>query len=255
MTCLLIAEHNNAGLSSHTARALNAALKVDPEVHILVAGHQVGQVAEAASRLSGVTKIIHVDDKRLQHFGAEAVADLVAGLMQHFGCAIAPATARGRSFLPRVAAKLDVMQVSDVVDVLSPNTFRRPIYAGNAIEVVCSLESHIVMTVRSSAFAAVSQGNAVPIEQLTFTPGSSRAATFVAEDIIPKERPELATADIVVAGGRGLGSQEKFEELITGLADQLGAAVGATRAAVDAGYAPNDWQVGQTGKAVAPSFM
>jgi len=254
MTALVIAEHDNRSLNEATARALTAAKAMAPEVHVLVAGEGAAGVAEAAARLDGVAKVLLAESPALAHGLAEPLADLIVRLAPTYDALVAPATANGKNVLPRVAALLDVMQVSDIIEVVAPDTFRRTIYAGNAIQTVRSAEPKKVVTVRSSAFAAAPQGaSAASIERVEAA-DDPRLSTFVEERIAEHERPELASAKIIVSGGRALGSKERFEQVILPIADKLGAAVGASRAAVDAGYAPNDWQVGQTGKIVAPDL-
>ncbi|RIX99993.1 electron transfer flavoprotein subunit alpha/FixB family protein [Aureimonas flava] len=253
MTTLLIAEHDNAHLSGETAKALTAAAQLGAEVHVLVAGQGSGAVAEAAAGLQGVAKVLHAEDAAYGHHLAEPLAALVVGLAPGYGAVVAPATAALKNALPRAAALLDVMQVSDVTAVLAADTFERPVYAGNAVETVRSNDAIKVLTVRTAAFAAAEAGGSAPVESVgaAADPGVSR---FVGEEVAHSERPDLSGAKVVVSGGRALGSREKFEEVMLPLADKLGAAVGASRAAVDAGYAPNDWQVGQTGKVVAPDL-
>jgi electron transfer flavoprotein alpha subunit len=252
MTALLLAEHDNRKLSDATARALSAALKIDPGVHILVAGKDSAAVAEAATRLAGVAKVLHADDARYANALAEPVAELLLSLAGSYDSILAPATANGKNILPRVAAKLDVPQLSDIIAVESPDVFLRPIYAGNAIQKVRASGPKKVITVRTAAFTSAATGGAAPIEPIApaSDPGLSR---FVEEKLSVSARPELSSARIIVSGGRGLGSKENFV-LIEKIADRLGAGVGASRAAVDAGYVPNDYQVGQTGKVVAPEL-
>jgi electron transfer flavoprotein alpha subunit len=253
MSLLLLADHDDKTISDATARALTAALKIDADVHVLVAGHGAGAAATAAAGLAGVAKVLHADAAGLAGHLAEAVAALVVSLAPGYGAIVAPSTAAGRDVLPRVAALLDVMQVSDVIAVVAPDTFERPIYAGSAVQTVRATDALKVVTVRTAAFTAAASGGSAPIETVAVAadPGVSR---FVGQDLTVSERPELGAARIVVSGGRGVASKENFERLILPLADALGAAVGASRAAVDAGYAPNDWQVGQTGKVVAPEL-
>lgn len=254
MTTLLIADHDNASLSDATAKALTAALQLGGDVHVLVAGANAGRAAEAAAKLDGVKKVLRADDATLDHQLAEPVAALAASLAKDYDAVVAAATTMGKNVLPRVAALLDVMQISEIIKVISPDTFERPIYAGTAIEVVQSTDPKKVLTVRGSAFAATGAGaNTAPVETVAAVPGDYRSA-YVDEALSKSERPELTSAKIVVSGGRAMGSAEKFNEVVLPLADKLGAAVGASRAAVDAGYAPNDFQVGQTGKIVAPEL-
>ena len=253
MTCLVLADHDNTTLRDATARAIGAALKLDNDVHVLVAGAGCHAAAEAAARLAGVRKVLIADAPAYDHLLAEAVAALVVSLAPAYGALLAPSTSVGRDVMPRVAALLDVMQVSDMIAVLGPDTFERPVFAGNVIETVRSKDAKKVITVRTSAFQAVGAGDPAPIEAVApvANPGLTQ---FVSEDLPKLERPELTAAHIVVSGGRALQSRDNFKTTIEPLADKLGAAVGASRAAVDAGYAPNDWQVGQTGKIVAPDL-
>ncbi len=253
MTTLLLAEHDAGGLSDATAKALTAALAVGGEVHILVSGDNCREAAEAAAKLQGAAKVLLAEDPSLAHQLAEPVAALIVSLAPPYDAVVAPATASGKNILPRVAALLDVAQVSDVTKILAPDTFERPIYAGNAIQTVQTNDAKKVLTVRTASFPAAGEGGSAPIEIAPVASAPSQSS-FVGEALSKNERPELSSARIVVSGGRGLGSEEKFKELIFPLADRLGAAVGASRAAVDAGYAPNDLQVGQTGKIVAPDL-
>ncbi|UJX43407.1 electron transfer flavoprotein subunit alpha/FixB family protein [Xanthobacter sp. YC-JY1] len=253
MAVLLIAEHDNSALNGVTAKALTAAAALGSPVHVLVAGQNAKGVAEAAAKLSGVEKVLLADDALYAHRLAEPLAALVVSLAGSYDAIVGPSTASAKNVLPRVAALLDVMQVSDIIKVVAPDTFERPIYAGNAIQTVKSNDAKKVVTVRTASFAATPEGGAAAIE--TVGAASDPAlSTFVEESIAASDRPELTAAKIIVSGGRAVGSREKFAELIEPLADALGAAVGASRAAVDAGYAPNDWQVGQTGKVVAPEL-
>ncbi|KQS80910.1 electron transfer flavoprotein subunit beta [Rhizobium sp. Leaf384] len=254
MSILLLAEHNNQTLSEQTARALTAALQIGTVVHVLVAGKGATAVAEQASRLQGVTKVLIAEDDALEHALAEPLSDLVRSLASGYQTIMAAATSIGKNVMPRVAALLDVVQVSEITDVVTPNTFKRPIYAGNAIQTVQTTDAQQVVTVRTASFSPASQGPTAVAVEKTAAAFSSAKSAFVSHAISASERPELTSAKIVVAGGRALGSAEKFKEVILPLADKLGAAVGASRAAVDAGYAPNDWQVGQTGKVVAPDL-
>ena len=253
MATLLLAEHDNAALNGVTAKALTAAAALGGPVHILVAGQGAGAVAEAAARLSGVDKVLLADDALYAHRLAEPLAALIVSLAPGYDAIVGPSTASAKNVLPRVAALLDVMQVSDIIKVEAPDTFERPIYAGNAIQTVKSADPKKVITVRTASFAATAEGGSAPVEAVAAVadPGVS---SFVEEAIAASDRPELTAAKIIVSGGRAVGSREKFAEVIEPLADALGAAVGASRAAVDAGYAPNDWQVGQTGKVVAPEL-
>jgi electron transfer flavoprotein alpha subunit len=253
MTTLLIAEHDNKTLRDATHKALTAAKGLDADVHILVAGSGCKAVAEAAAKLDGVKKILLADAAPYEHALAEPMAELIVSLAAPYDAIIAPATTTGKNFMPRVAALLDVMQISDVLKVVAPDTFERPIYAGNAIQTVRSKESKKVMTIRTAAFQAALDGGAAPVESVA--PGSDpKRSTFVGEELSKSERPELTSAKIIISGGRAMQNRENFAKYIEPVADKLGAAMGASRAAVDAGYAPNDWQVGQTGKVVAPDL-
>jgi electron transfer flavoprotein alpha subunit len=256
MSCLVLADHDNTTLRDATARAITAAAKLDADVHVLVAGTGCRAAAEAAARLAGVRKVLIADAPVYDHLLAESLAPLVVSLAPAYGALLAPSTSVGRDVMPRVAGLLDVMQISDLINVLGPDTFERPVFAGNVIETVRSKDAKKVITVRTSAFqavAAVTAGDPAPIEPVA--PAANPGLTqFVSEDLPKLERPELTAAHIVVSGGRALQSRDNFKTVIEPLADKLGAAVGASRAAVDAGYAPNDWQVGQTGKIVAPDL-
>ena len=253
MTTLLLAEHDNATLNEQTAKALTAAGQLGGDVHVLVAGSGARPVAEAAARLDGVAKVLLADDPAYENMLAEPTAALIVGMADGYDAIVAPSTANGKNVLPRVAALLDVMQVSDVTAVKGPDTFERPIYAGNAMQTVRATDGTRVITFRPSVFQAAGEGGPAPIEDVAAgdAPGLSE---FVEASLSHSDRPELTSAKIIVSGGRALGSAEKFNETITPIADKLGAAIGASRAAVDAGYAPNDWQVGQTGKVVAPDL-
>jgi electron transfer flavoprotein alpha subunit len=253
MTTLLIAEHDNQALKDVTPKALTAARALGAPVHVLVAGNGCRSAAEAAARLDGVEKVLLVDDARYDHLLAEPTAALIASLASPYDAIVAAATTTGKNVMPRVAALLDVMQVSDIIKVVSPDTFERPIYAGNAIQTVQATDPKKVITVRTAAFQATAEGGAAAVETASASadPGVS---SFKGEEIAKLERPELTSARIIISGGRSLGSAENFKKVIEPVADKLGAAVGASRAAVDAGYAPNDWQVGQTGKVVAPDL-
>jgi electron transfer flavoprotein alpha subunit len=251
MSALVLVEHEGGQLKDATLATVTAASKLG-EVHALVAGQNVGGVAEEAARLAGVTKVHVADDAAYAHGLAENVAPLVVELMQHCDAFLAPATTTGKNIAPRVAALLDVMQISDILSVEGPDTFTRPIYAGNAIATVQSSDAKKVITVRGTAFEkAAREGGSASIEPVSGA-GDAGLSSFVGQEVAHSERPELTSANIIVSGGRALGSSEQFHALIDPLADKLGAAVGASRAAVDAGYAPNDYQVGQTGKIVAP---
>jgi electron transfer flavoprotein alpha subunit len=255
MTALVIAEHDNASLKAATLNTVTAALACGGEVHILVAGHNAQAVATAAAQIGGVAKVVHADGQAFAHGLAENVAAQVLALAAGYSHILFPATASGKNIAPRVAATLDVGQISDVTKVLSADTFERPIYAGNAIATVQSLDATKVLTVRTTGFdaAALVESARAAIESIAPV-AASGSTTFVGSEIAKNDRPELTAAKIIVSGGRALGSAEKFNQVMTPLADKLGAALGASRAAVDAGYAPNDWQVGQTGKIVAPQL-
>jgi len=253
MAILLIAEHDNATLSDQTAKALSAALRIGPEVHVLVAGKGAQAAAEAAARLEGAAKVLLAEADELQQQLAEPLAALIVSLAPAYDTIVAPATASGKNVLPRVAALLDVAQISEIVAVVSPDTFKRPIYAGNAIQTVQSTDATKVITVRTASFASAGNGGSATIERVDAASDPALSA-FVENRLSESDRPDLSAAKIIVSGGRALGSAEEFKRIILPLADKLGAAVGASRAAVDAGYAPNDWQVGQTGKVVAPQL-
>jgi electron transfer flavoprotein alpha subunit len=252
MASLVVAEHNGQALDEATAKTVAAASQISSPVHVLVAGQNCVAVAEQAAKLTGVEKILFADDARYAHFLAEPVSELVLSLAGAYDAILAPATANGKNVLPRVAAKLDVPQISEILSVESPDTFRRPIYAGNAIQTVEAKGFKKVITVRVAAFTAVAKGGNATIETVTAAPDPG-VSQFVSENLSRSERPELTGAKIVVSGGRGLQSKDNFI-LIERIADKLGAAVGASRAAVDAGFVPNDRQVGQTGKIVAPDL-
>lgn len=253
MAILLLAEHDNATLSDLTAKTLTAATQIGGDVHVLIAGSGAKGAADAAAKLSGVAKVLLADDASYANALAEPLAALIVSLSPSYDVIIAPATASAKNVAPRVAALLDVAQVSEIIEVVSPDTFKRPIYAGNAIQTVQASDAKKVITVRPTAFAAAAEGGSAPVETIgaAENPGVS---VFVSDALASSDRPELTSAKIIISGGRALGSSEKFREVILPVADKLGAAVGASRAAVDAGYAPNDWQVGQTGKVVAPQL-
>ena len=254
MTSLVIAEHDNASIKGATLNTVTAAAACGGDVHILVAGHNAGAAAQAAAQIAGVAKVIHADAAGLEHGLAENVAAQVLAIASNYSHILFPATAGGKNVAPRVAAKLDVAQISDITKVVSADTFERPIYAGNAIATVQSADSVKVITVRTTGFdAAAATGGSAAVETATATADAGKSS-FMGSEIAKSDRPELTAAKIIVSGGRALGSAEKFNEVITPLADKLGAAIGASRAAVDAGYAPNDLQVGQTGKIVAPQL-
>lgn len=253
MTTLVIADHDNQTLFEQTARTVTAASALGGEIHILVAGSNAKTVAAAAAAISGVQKVLLADAPHYEHRLAEPLAELVAGMAGDFSALLAPATSTMKNAMPRIAALLDVMQLSDITSVVEPGVFERPIYAGNAIQTVKSRDSKLVVTVRTSTFRCADNGGSATIE--TVQPAADPGLTSFLEDIRTlSERPDLSSAKVVVSGGRGLGSREHFEGIIWPLADKLGAAIGASRAAVDAGYAPNDWQVGQTGKIIAPDL-
>jgi len=254
MTVLVIAEHDNASLKGATLNTVSAAGQIGGEVHVLVAGQNAGAAAQAAAQIAGVAKVIHADGASLAHGLAENVAAQVLSLAASYSHILFPATAAGKNVAPRVAAKLDVAQVSDITKVISADSFERPIYAGNAIATVQSADAVKVITVRGTGFdAAAATGGSAAVETVAAVADSGKSA-FVRSEIAKSERPELTAAKIIVSGGRALGSAEQFNAVMTPLADRLGAAIGASRAAVDAGYAPNDLQVGQTGKIVAPQL-
>jgi len=254
MAALVIAEHDNQSIKGATLNTVTAALACGGDVHVLVAGHNAAEAAKAAGQIAGVAKVLHADGEHFAHGLAENVAAMVLSLASNYSHILFPATASGKNIAPRVAAKLDVGQVSDVTKVISADTFERPIYAGNAIATVQSGDSVKVLTVRTTGFdAAAASGGSAAVDS-TAAVADSGLSTFMGSEIAKNDRPELTAAKIIVSGGRALGSSEKFNEVLTPLADKLGAALGASRAAVDAGYAPNDWQVGQTGKIVAPQL-
>jgi len=253
MTTLLLAEHDNKALAATVAKAMTAARALGEDVHVLVAGADCRAVADSAAKLDGAAKVLHADAPQFAHQLAEEMAALIVGLMGGYNAVVAPSTASGKNILPRVAAVLDVMQISDVIKVVAPNTFERPIYAGNAIQTVESADPKKVITVRTTAFPAVSASGSAAVENVT-PPAAAGLASFERAEIQKSDRPELTAAKIIISGGRGLQSGENFKTYIEPVADKLGAAVGASRAAVDAGYMPNDYQVGQTGKVVAPEL-
>ncbi|AOG08558.1 electron transfer flavoprotein subunit alpha/FixB family protein [Agrobacterium sp. RAC06] len=253
MAILLLAEHDNATVSEQTAKALTAATKIGGDVHVLVAGSGAKAAADAAAKLSGVSKVLLADDASLGNNLAEPLAALIVSLGGSYDTIIAAATSVGKNVMPRVAALLDVMQVSEITEVVSADTFKRPIYAGNAIQTVQSTDPKKVITVRTASFAAAGEGGSAAVESIAAA-ANTGVSSYVSDALSSSDRPELASAKIIISGGRALGSSEKFQEVILPVADKLGAAVGASRAAVDAGYAPNDWQVGQTGKVVAPQL-
>ncbi len=254
MTALVIAEHDNASIKGATLNTVTAAAAMGGEVHVLVAGHNAASAGDAAGKIAGVAKVLHADAPGFEHALAENIAAQVVALASGYSHIVFPATASGKNIAPRVAALLDVAQVSDVSKVVSADTFERPIYAGNAIATVQSTDKVKVLTVRTTGFdAAAATGGNAPVDKVNATPEVG-TSSFVGAEIARSDRPELTAAKVIVSGGRAMGSADKFSEVLTPLADKLGAALGASRAAVDAGYAPNDWQVGQTGKIVAPQL-
>ena len=253
MAVLLLAEHSNGALSPATGKALSAAAALADTVDVLVAGSGAKPAAEAAAKLKRVGKVLLADAPQFEHGLAEEVAALIVPLMANYDTLVAPATSSGKNIAPRVAAALDVMQVSDITKVVSKDTFERPIYAGNAVQTVQSPEAKKVITVRIAAFPSAPEGSSAPIETIA-APAPAGISSFVKAELTTSDRPDLASAPIVISGGRGLQSGENFKKLLEPVADALGAAVGASRAAVDAGYVPNDMQVGQTGKVVAPEL-
>jgi electron transfer flavoprotein alpha subunit len=253
MTTLLIADHDNATLKDATAKALTAASALGSDVHVLVAGKDCGSAAKAAAKLDGVAKVLHADADQFEHQLAEPLAALIVSLADGYDAIVAPATVGGKNVMPRVAALLDVMQISDISAVLAPDTFERPIYAGNAIQTVKSNDAKKIITVRIAAFKTAGDGGSAGVETVT-APADGGDSSFVGAEIARSDRPELAAARIVISGGRAFQSSENFKKYLEPIADKLGAAIGASRAAVDAGYAPNDFQVGQTGKIVAPEL-
>ena len=254
MTTLVIAEHDNASLKGATLNTVTAAMACGGDVHVLVAGENAAAVAQAAAQIAGVAKVLHADGAALKNGLAENLAAQVLAVASNYSHIVFPATASGKNAAPRVAAKLDVAQISDITKVLSADTLERPIYAGNAIATVQSSDAVKVITVRGTGFdAAAATGGSAAVETVAAVANSGKSS-FVGSELSKSDRPELTAAKIIVSGGRALGSSEKFDEVITPLADKLGAAIGASRAAVDAGYAPNDLQVGQTGKIVAPQL-
>ena len=252
MAALVIAEHDNASLKASTLNTVTAAVQCSNEVHILIAGHDCAAAGAAAAQIAGVTKVLLAEGAQFADGLAENVAEQALALATNYTHVLAPATAYGKNILPRVAARLDVGQISEITKVDSPDTFERPIYAGNAIATVQSIDAIKVITVRATGFDAAATGGSAAIEKITAVADSGKSA-FVSRELAKSDRPELTAAKIIVSGGRGMGSAENFK-ILEPLADKLGAAMGASRAAVDAGYVPNDWQVGQTGKIVAPQL-
>jgi electron transfer flavoprotein alpha subunit len=253
MAVLVVADHDNTTLKDNTHKTVTAALQLSGDVDLLVAGQNAKGVAEQAAKIQGVRKVLLAESEQLGEGLAEAFEALVVPLMANYDAVLTPATSQGKNFSPRVAAKLDVAQITDVVEVVDGSTFVRPIYAGNALETVQSSDGKKVITVRPTVFKAAAEGGSAPIESIGAGPGAAKSH-FVDQQLVKSARPELSGAKIVVSGGRAMGSAEEFQRVIEPLADKLGAAVGASRAAVDAGYAPNDYQVGQTGKVVAPDL-
>ena len=253
MAVLLVADHNNAALGASTAKAMAAAKAIGGDVHVLVAGAGCGAAAEAAAKLDGVAKVLVADAPQLANQLAEELAPLIVGLAGSYDAILASATASGKNVMPRVAAALDVAQISEIIKVVAPDTFERPIYAGNAIQTVQSAEPKKVITVRTASFQAVGAGGSAPIETIS-APTAAGISTFDKAELSKSDRPELTSARIIISGGRGMQSGENFKKYIEPVADKLGAAMGASRAAVDAGFVPNDFQVGQTGKVVAPEL-
>jgi electron transfer flavoprotein alpha subunit len=253
MAILLVADHDNATLSDQTNKALTAASQIGGDVHVLVAGKGAKAAADAAAKLSGVSKVLLADGNDYAHSLAEPLAALIVSLAGSYDTILTAATVSGKNVMPRVAALLDVVQISEITDVISADTFKRPIYAGNAIQTVQSTDAKKVITVRTASFASAAEGGSASVEAIAGA-GNPGISSHVGDAIASSDRPELTSAKIIISGGRALGSAEKFKEVILPVADKLGAAVGASRAAVDAGYAPNDWQVGQTGKVVAPQL-
>jgi electron transfer flavoprotein alpha subunit len=253
MAVLVVADHDNSTLKDNTHKTVTAALAISGDVDVLVAGGNTAALAADAAKIAGVRKVLTADSAELTQGLAEAFQDLVVGLMSAYDAVLTPATSQGKNFSPRVAAKLDVAQISDVIEVVDANTFVRPIYAGNALETVQSSDAKKVLTVRPTAFKAAAEGGSAQVESVS-APAAPAKSHFLDQQIVKSARPDLGAAKIVVSGGRAMGSAEEFQKIIEPLADLLGAAVGASRAAVDAGYAPNDYQVGQTGKVVAPEL-
>jgi electron transfer flavoprotein alpha subunit len=254
MSVLVVAEHDNKTIKKATLNAVAAAQKIGGELHVLVAGHQAGDAAKAAAQIAGVKKVLHADAPHLAEFLAENVAALVVSLAKGYSHILAPSTSNGKNVMPRAAALLDVQQISDIIAVEGADTFVRPIYAGNALATVKSKDAIKVITVRTTAFDAVAASGASAIIESVTAQADAGLSSFVGREVSKSERPELTGAKIIVSGGRGMGSGENFTKVLEPLADKLGAAMGASRAAVDAGFVPNDWQVGQTGKIVAPDL-
>ena len=254
MAVLVVAEHDNRTVRKATLNAVAAAQKLGSDIHILIAGHQAGEAAKQAAAIAGVSKVLHADAAHLAEFLAENIAALVVQLAKSYSHVLAPATSNGKNVMPRVAALLDVQQISDINAVEAADTFVRPIYAGNALATVKSKDAIKIITVRTTAFDAVAASGGSATVETVAPPPDTGLASFVGREVSKSERPELTAAKIIVSGGRGMGSGENFTKVLEPLADKLGAAMGASRAAVDAGFVPNDWQVGQTGKIVAPDL-
>jgi electron transfer flavoprotein alpha subunit len=253
MTTLLIAEHEDKSLNGATHKAVTAAKALGGDIHVLVAGQNCKPAADAAAKIDGVKKVLVADDAKYAHRLAEPMAALIVALAKDYDAIVAPATTAGKNYVPRAAALLDVMQVSEITKVVAPDTFERPIYAGNAIQTVQSTDQKKVITVRTAAFQAAGESGSALVEAAPAADAPA-GSSFAGEELSKSDRPELTGARIIISGGRGLGSKENFAKYVEPIADKLGAAMGASRAAVDAGYAPNDWQVGQTGKVVAPEL-
>ncbi len=254
MAVLVIADHDQVAVRDTTHKTITAALALSSDVDVLVVGEGAAGAADAAAKIAGVRKVLLAESPELGRLLAEAVADLVVPLMADYDAVLTPATAAGKNFSPRIAALLDVMQISEIVEVVDASTFVRPIYAGNALETVTTTDAKKVITVRPTTFKPAGEGGSAPVETISVAAAGAHQAKFVSDEVVKSDRPELGAAKIVVSGGRALGSAEEFHRVMDPLADKLGAAVGASRAAVDAGYAPNDYQVGQTGKVVAPDL-
>jgi electron transfer flavoprotein alpha subunit len=253
MSVLVLAEHDHASLKPSSLNAITAATKLDADVHVLIAGYNAGEAAKQASAVSGVTKVLHADSESYAHHLPEDIAPLVANIAERYSHIVSPATTYGKNISPRIAGLKDVQQISDVIEIVDASTFKRPVYAGNAIATVQSSDALKLLTIRTTGFdPAATSGGTAPIETIPAR-AESPSSKFIGQELTQSARPELTAAKIVISGGRGVGSAENFK-LIETLADKLGAAVGASRAAVDAGYAPNDYQVGQTGKVVAPQL-
>jgi electron transfer flavoprotein alpha subunit len=254
MSVLVVAEHDNKTVRKATLNAVAAAQKLGGDIHVLVAGHQAGDAAKAAAQIAGVKKVLHADAQHLAEFLAENVAALIVSIAKQYSHVLAPSTSNGKNVMPRAAALLDVQQISDIVGVEGADTFVRPIYAGNALATVKSKDPIKVITVRTTAFDAVAASGSNAEIQKIEAPADTGLSSFVGREVSKSERPELTAAKIIVSGGRGMANGENFKKVLEPLADRLGAAMGASRAAVDAGFVPNDWQVGQTGKIVAPDL-